>query len=95
MLTSDVIYVNIRYMARTTVNIDDPILADLRTLQAQSKKSLGRLISELVAIGLAATKRKGEQKSAFHWTTKAMRARVDLTDKEAVRAALENDDGTE
>jgi len=32
-------------MARTTVDIDDPILRELKELQRRERKSLGRLIS--------------------------------------------------
>jgi hypothetical protein len=37
---------------RTTVNIDDPILKELRRLQKKGKKSLGRLMSDLLAQAL-------------------------------------------
>ena len=34
---------------RTTVDIDDPVLKDLKKLQKREGKSLGRLISDLLA----------------------------------------------
>ena len=43
---------------RTTVDIDDPVLKDLKKIQQKEGKSLGRLISDLLAQAL------GERKSA-------------------------------
>jgi len=43
---------------RTTVDIDDPVLKDLKRIQQKEGKSLGRLISDLLAQAL------GERKSA-------------------------------
>ena len=80
-------------MPRTTVNIDTPVLRELKRLQKKERKSLGRLMSDLLAQALS--RRKQEEPLAsphLHWTSRAMKARVDLTDKEAVRAALERDD---
>jgi hypothetical protein len=39
---------------RTTLDIDDPILRDLKRLQQREGKSLGRLVSDLLAQSLAA-----------------------------------------
>jgi hypothetical protein len=76
---------------RTTVNIDDPVLKDLKKIQQKEGKSLGRLISDLLAQAL------GERKSARaptkppQWISKRMGARVDLADHEAVYAAMEQE----
>jgi hypothetical protein len=77
-----------RIMSRTTVDLDAAVLRDLKRLQKREKKPLGQLISELVAAALA---REAEGKAAgrpFTWTTQRMGARIDLEDKEALRAAL-------
>lgn len=76
---------------RTTVNIDDPVLRDLKKLQKKEGKSLGRLVSDLLAHAI------GERKSARaparppQWISKAMGARVDLADQEALYAAMEQE----
>lgn len=76
---------------RTTVDIDDPILKDLKKIQRKEGKSLGRLISDLLAQAL------GERKSAkaptrpVRWISKAMGARIDLADREALFAAMEQE----
>jgi hypothetical protein len=77
-------------MPRTTVDLDSAVLRDLKRLQKREGKTLGRLISELVASALARAGRPDPEQEPFRWTARPMRARVDLEDKEAVRAALES-----
>ena len=74
---------------RTTVDIDDPILRALKKLQRTEGKSLGRLISDLLAQALAQRDTKRRPTKMPRWTSKEMNARLDLTDKEAVYAALD------
>ncbi len=77
---------------RTTVDIDTPILTELKKIQKKEGKTLGRLMSELLARALA-DRRAGRvsERPAFGWNTARMSARVDLEDKEAVRALLDRD----
>ena len=76
---------------RTTIDIDDPILKRLKDLQARDGRSLGRLVSDLLAQALA-----GEVKEAaphyFTWVASSGPLLVDLADKDAVYEALEGDD---
>lgn len=58
-------------------------------MQKKEKKSLGALVSQLVAEALARRSRTREKAREFRWTTRAMGARVDITDKDALYAALE------
>lgn len=75
---------------RTTIDIADPILKDLKRRQRREGKSLGQLVSELLAQALAEEKRRGGAAAQpFRWHARAMRARVDLGDKEALRDALD------
>jgi len=78
-------------MPRTTVNIDAPILRDLRRLQKREAKPLGRLMSDLLAQALRQHREKQPAPPAFRWVSRSLGARVDLADKEAVRALLEQD----
>ncbi len=78
-------------MPRTTVDIDAAVLRDLKRLQKRRGEPLGKLISELVAAALARQGPDEDEAPPFSWTTREMRARVDLEDKEAVRAALESE----
>ena len=77
-------------MPRTTLDLDAPILEDLKRLQKRERKSLGRLASDLLADALS-RREKGGQPRPFAWRTRSMEARVDLTDKDAVQAILDRD----
>lgn len=74
---------------RTTIDIDDPILRDLKRLQQREGKSLGRLVSDLLAQSLA-TRRDGQPAPAtFQWASQSMLPLVDLRDKHALHDALD------
>ena len=76
-------------MPRTTVDIEATVLRELKRLQRREGKPLGQLISELVASALAREERD-ETSEPLCWTSRPLGARVDLEDKEAVRAVLES-----
>jgi len=72
---------------RTTIDIDAPILRDLKKLQKREGKPLGRLVSELLARALR--REKAPPSVPFHWTARSMGTPlVDLGDKDALWAAL-------
>lgn len=76
---------------RTTIDIDDPILKDLKRLQRREGKSLGRLVSDLLALALATTQQRGSQPApVFKWIARPMHARVDLADKHALLDAMDD-----
>lgn len=77
-------------MPRTTVNLDASVLRELKRRAAAEGKSLGDVISEMVAPALA--RRDGRAASPrLRWHSAPMGPpRVDLEDKEAVRKALGN-----
>lgn len=75
---------------RTTIDIDDPILKDLKRLQQREGKSLGRLVSDLLAQVLAEPQAGGRPVvSAFRWNSQPMKALIDLADKQALRDAMD------
>jgi hypothetical protein len=75
---------------RTTIDIDDPILKEVKRLQRREGKSLGRLVSDLLAQSLAASKAAAPAvPPAFQWVAKPMRARIDLADKHALLEAMD------
>ena len=77
-------------MPRTTVDIDAPILRDLKRLQKRERKSLGRLVSDLLASALGArAAATSTTRPGFDWISRPMGARVDLSDKDAVHAILD------
>ena len=73
-------------MARTTLDIDATVMRELRRRQAAEGKTIGALVSELLAAALAVPQ---ESPPPFSWTAKPMSAIVDLEDKDAVFAALD------
>jgi len=75
---------------RTTLDIDDPVLRELKRRQRAEGKSLGKVASELLARALAES---GEAKAGakFEWIAQAMGARIDLADKEALYQAMDAD----
>ena len=75
-------------MPRTTVNIDASVLRELKRRARKEGKTLGQLISEIVAAALA-TEAQDAGAQTLAWTSKAMAARVDIEDKDALYAALE------
>ena len=73
---------------RTTLDIDDPVLRELKRLQAKEGKSLGRLVSDLLARALKEDAAPPVTPPPT-WIAKPMGARVNLSDKEAVYRALD------
>ena len=74
---------------RTTINIDDRILKDLKKIQEQEKQSLGRLISNLLAQALGDRQSVKRPIRTTRWISKPMGDRVDWADREAVFQAME------
>jgi len=71
-------------MPRTTLDLDATVMRELRRRQAVEGKTIGALVSELLAAALAEP-----PAPAFSWTARPMEARLDLEDKDAVYAALD------
>lgn len=74
-------------MPRTTIDLDATVLRELKKRQRRAGKSLGRLVSEMLAAALADDEPVAP--APFVWTSRPMDALVDLEDKEQVRRALE------
>jgi hypothetical protein len=73
---------------RTTIDIDDPVLRALRKLQKRSGKSLGGLVSDLLAQALGAQPPPSAG-VPFRWVSRPLAPLVDLADKEALYRALD------
>ncbi|MCY3763341.1 MAG: antitoxin [Gemmatimonadetes bacterium] len=74
---------------RTTLDIDDPVLRELKRLQVKEGKSLGRLASDLLARALKEDATQDAAAPPSQWIAKPMGARVNLSDKDAVYHAPE------
>jgi hypothetical protein len=76
-------------MPRTTIDLESAVLKELRRRSHQEGKSMGQVASEILALALTGPPPASEP---FGWTTGRLGIpRVDLEDREAVRAALERD----
>ena len=78
---------NIRCVPRTTLDIDASVLGELRKRQRRENKTLGALVSELLAKAIEA---EVKEPRPFKWIAKDLRPLVDLEDKDAVWAILDN-----
>jgi hypothetical protein len=75
-------------MARTTLDIDTPVLNEIRALRSKEGRSMGMIVTELLAEALAQRK-TSTGAVRLQWISRPMRALVDLTDKDALYAALD------
>ncbi len=77
-------------MARTTLNIETPILKEIKSLQEKEGLPMGKIISRLLSEALAQRKTRRVTPS-FHWVSRPMRALVDFTDKDTLYTILDTD----
>jgi len=75
-------------MPRTTIDIDAPVLEELKRIQEREGTSLGAVASSLLADALAARKTPAAPRR-FRWNSRSMQPRVSIDDKEAVWAILD------
>lgn len=73
-------------MARTTLDLDDAVLRELKQRRQREGKPLGVIASELLAQAMAG---EPQGRPDFAWTARSMAVTVDLEDKDAVWAALD------
>jgi hypothetical protein len=76
---------------RTTLDINDPVLREVKAIRKKEGRSMGAVVSELLADALGRRRGSGMRPTRFHWTSRPMKALVDLGDKDAVYAALDAD----
>lgn len=75
---------------RTTLDIPDPVLADVRKVQESEGGSLGEVVSRLLTEGLAAHRGRAAR-PRLEWVARDLGARIDLRDKEAVWTLLDSE----
>ena len=72
---------------RTTIDLDPVVLATLKQRQQRDGKTLSVLVSELLAKALAQESTGTD--ISMSWPTASMGARVDIDDKDALWAVLD------
>jgi hypothetical protein len=75
---------------RTTLDIEDTVLKEVRALQRREGGALGEIVSRLLTVALA--QRPKPVVPPLEWTARPMAALVDLADKEVVYAILDRAD---
>lgn len=75
-------------MTRTTLDLDASVLEQLRRRAASERKSMGKVASERLALGLRGDAAK--EPAPLHWPSMRMgRPKVDLEDKDALWGVLD------
>jgi hypothetical protein len=78
---------------RTTLRIDEDLLAELKRLARAQKLSLTQLANRLLRRGIEATRASGAARPAYRETTFAMgRPRFELDKALALAAAIEDEE---
>ena len=75
-------------MPRTTLDIDAAVLRELKRRQQRDHKTLGALVSELLARALA-NEPTEEELPPLEWTSGPLGLKVDVEDKEALWKTLD------
>lgn len=76
-------------MSRTTLEIDDTVLGELRTRSERAHKSMGRVVTEILATAFAEGEAGSEPKTKFVWHTQDMKMLIDIDDKEELYRVLD------
>ncbi len=73
------------------MDIDDPILEEVKRFRDQEGKSLGRVITDLLAWAIADLNKQEDQDSEFEWTARSLGARIQLEDKDVLYRVLDRE----
>ncbi len=76
---------------RTTLDLDLPILQELKLLSQHYGESLGTIASRLLAEALKSKQNKKITTPPFQWISHSMDAKIDLSDKEALYNILDKE----
>lgn len=74
---------------RTTLDIKEPILAQVRRLAREQHRPVGEVASDLLGEALGKSEPRTGRSVEFHWQGKPMRAKVDLSDRDAMYEAMD------
>jgi len=74
-------------MARTTVDIETPILEEIKRFQKKDGRTLSRIISQLLAEALV--KKANTTLPTIKWTSRPMKALINLSDKDTLYRILD------
>jgi hypothetical protein len=75
-------------VTRTTLDIEDGVLRELKARREREQRPLGVIASELLARALHETTASAH---SLEWVSRPMAGLIDLEDRDAVWAALDRD----
>ena len=75
-------------MSRTTIDIDDPVLKEIKYINKAEGRSMGKVVSQLLAEALSARK-KTKDSVHLSWIHRPMKPLVDLSDKDEIYRILD------
>lgn len=77
-------------MTRTTMALDDRLLEEIRLRAAEQGRSMSQVVNDLLRLGLRVTPEESQEGLSAAWRTfRCGEARVDVSDREALFAAME------
>jgi hypothetical protein len=76
-------------VSRITLSIDGSVLDDLKRLQKKEGRPLEELASELLAFAITEREKAKLSSARLEWIARPMGVKLDLDDKEALFAALD------
>jgi hypothetical protein len=74
---------------RTTIDLEAPVLEELKRVQLEEGVSLGKLASRLLADALDFRRKRTAKPAKVVWHTARMGAMIDLADKDALYRVLD------
>ena len=74
---------------RTTIDLEAPVLDELKRVQQEEGVSLGKLASRLLADALDFRRKQTAKPSKLSWNCGRLGALVDLSDKDAIYRVLD------
>jgi hypothetical protein len=77
-------------MSRTTIDIDDPVLKEIKAIQKAEGHTMGKVVSQLLAEALSVRKKR-KLPTNLNWISRPMNPHVDISDKDEVYRILDRD----
>ncbi len=74
---------------RTTIDLEIPILKELKDFSRSRGSSLGKITTQLLTEALAMHKSAKKSPPPFQWISHSMGAKIDFSDKEALYNILD------
>ena len=74
---------------RTTITLDNFLLQKVKSISHKEKKTLTKMMGELLALGLKARENKVPGSTRIKWHTQSMGEKFDISDKDLLYQVLD------